>query len=199
MGNHVKAGGFTPDCFVDLTRASPTTTYAADEHVAQDASTAANVLPLKFPVCREDNGSGIITGGRLWKSTNTIATAGFKLWLWKAQPFAAGSYPLDNAAFVNQVTFTALKNLIGVIEFANADFIAHSSSASCEGVGARSVMPFSLVNVRRGSDPTADYVDVDGVGRVPGSRLIYGTLTTTLAYVPGASEQFRINLDVQQD
>lgn len=197
MAQPVQAGGFTPAVFADLTRASPTTTYAADENVAQDAVTAANVLPLKFPACRQKNGSGVITGGLLVKSTNTIATAGFRLWLFNRQPFAAGSYPLDNAALVNQFTYdTALKYLIGTIDFLQADFIAHSSSASCQGAPSRLTLPFSLQAAQR--DDT-DFVDVEVLGRIGGSKLIYGVLSTLGAYVPGASEKFRITLDVSGD
>lgn len=200
MAQPVKAGGFTPRVYADLTRASPTTTYAADEHVAQDASTAANVFPLRFPACREANGSGVITGGTLVKSTNTIATAGFRLWLFTRQPFAVGGYPLDNAALVTQFTYTtALKHFIGTIDFATADFIAHSSSASCQGVPLRGNLPFSLQAAGRGGDSTEDYGDFEVFGRIPGNRLIYGVLSTLLAYVPGASETFRISLDVQAD
>lgn len=200
MAQPVQAGGFTPRCFADLTRPANTTTYAADEIVANSAMASA-VVPLKFPACRQDNGSGVITGGLLVKSTNTINTAGFKLWLFTRQPFAAGSYPADNAALVTALTYTAaLKYMIGTIEFATADFAAHSSSASCQGVPLRGNVPFSLRAAGRGGDSAEDYADVaDGIGRVPGSRLIYGVLSTTLAYVPGSAEEFRISLDIQQD
>lgn len=198
-GTQVQAGGFTPDCFADLQRPGATTTYAADEHVAQDAVAAGGVSPLKFPAVRNPNGAGIITGARLCKSTATVDSAGFRLWLWNNQPFAAGAYPLDNAALVNQYTFTALQSLIGWIDFATADFLAHSASASCEGVPNRPCLPFTLRNSRRGSASTDDFVEIAGVGRVTADRLVYGTLSTLGAYVPGALERFRVTLDVQQD
>ena len=196
MAQPVQAGGFTPRCFADLTRPDNTTTYAADEHVANSATGSA-VVPIKFPACRQANGSGVITGGTLVKATNTIATAGFRLWLFTREPFAAAGYPADNAALVNQFTFTtALKYYVGYIDFATADFIAHSSSASCEGVPVRGNVPFSLRGAAR--DGT-DYADVEGIGRVSGDHLLYGVLSTLAAYVPGALEKFRITLDIQQD
>mgnify|MGYP003393368983 FL=1 len=51
----------------------------------------------------------------------------------------------------------------------------------------------------RGSASTDDFVEIAGVGRVTADRLVYGTLSTLGAYVPGALERFRVTLDVQQD
>ena len=61
MAQPVQAGGFTPDVYADLTRPTSTTQYTANDLIA-NSGTAASVVPLRFPACRQANGSGVITG-----------------------------------------------------------------------------------------------------------------------------------------
>ena len=194
MAHHVQAGGFTPDCYAHLTRATGTTQYTANDLIA-NSGTASAVVPLRFPACRQDNGSGIITGGRIVKSTDTTTALSLRLWLFAAQPFAAGGYAADNAALT--FTFASMARFIGFIDFTT--WIDAGSTAVSVGVPSRPSLPFSKANVQDGADSGADQLDTKGLPRVPASRLIYGLLQDRGGYTPADSEEFRIWLDVQAD
>ena len=190
----LQVGGFTPDCYAEITRPSDTTTYAAGE-VITDTDTAASVVPLRFPACKRDNGSGIITGGRIIKSTDTITVSASRLWIFAGTPFAAGSFIADNAALV--LTYASMARFVGCIDFTT--WIDAGSMAFSEGVASRAVMPFSKQNVGDTVSPSSGALNVKGLPPVPASRLLYGILETRAAYVPGSAETFRIWLDVQAD
>lgn len=194
MSGIVQAGGFTPDCYCDLTRPAGTTQYTANDLIA-NSTTAASVVPLRFPACRQDNGSGIITGGRIIKSTDTTTALSLRLWLFAAQPYAAGGYAADNAALA--FTYASMARFIGFIDFTT--WIDAGTPALSVGVPSRPSLPFSKQWVGDKSDSTADQLDTKGLPQVPASRLIYGLLQDRGGYTPADSEQFRIWLDVQAD
>lgn len=194
MAQHVQAGGFTPDVYADLTRATGTTQYTANDLIA-NSGTAASVVPLRFPACRQENGSGIITGARIIKSTDTVTALSLRLWLFAAQPFAAAGYAADNAALT--FTYASMARWIGFIDFTT--WIDAGTPAVSVGVPSRPVLPFSKRLVQDGSASTADQLQVSGQPQVPASRLIYGLLQDKGGYTPADSEQFRIWLDVQAD
>lgn len=187
----VSAGGFTPECFATFTRPADITAYTAGDHVA-NSTTGASVLPLRFPALRTPNGSGVITGGRIVKSDDDLVNASFRLWIFTAPPFAAGSYPADNAALT--LTYAAMQNYVGHISFAT--FIDAGSANVSVAVPTRSRLPFNCSRVAR--MPTSDTITVGNV-TYDGTMLLYGVLEATAAYTPGNSEQFTVWLDVQQD
>lgn len=188
--SEMQVGGLTPDVYDEITRATGTTQYTAN-----DVITEATARLLKFPACRKKNGSGIITGGRMIKSTDTITAANFRLWLFAAAPFATASLPADNAAIT--FTYASMARFIGYIDFAT--WIDAGSMAVSIGLPARSQLPFSKANVGDGSDSTADQSVVKGIQQVPAAQLIYGMLQDKGGYTPADSEKFRIWLDVQAD
>lgn len=200
-GNIVTAGGFTPDCYADFTRLANTTAYAAGQCV-NDAPAAASAQPLRFPAVRAVNGSGIITGGRIIKSSDTTANASFRLWLFANSPFTlpvsgvGGTYFAD-AGTIN-FTFASMARFVGFLDFTT--FIDAGTMAVGEGVATRSVVPFSKRFVADKADSTADSLSIAGISQsVPAAQLLYGILEARAAYVPTSGEQFRIWLDVQAD
>ena len=191
----LQVGGFTPDCYAEITRPGDTTTYAAGD-VITDTTTAASVVPLRFPACKRDNGSGVITGGRIIKSSDTTALSAMRLWIFSATPFAAGSFIADNAALV--LTYASMARFVGIIDFTT--WVDAGSMAVCEGVASRSVLPFSKQYVGDTNSPgSAESLGVKGLPAIPASRLLYGILEARAAYVPTNAETFRIWLDVQAD
>ena len=187
-------GGFTPDVYAEITRPADTTAYAAGDMVT-DTTTAASVVPLRFPACRTDNGSGIFTGARMIKSSDTTTNASFRLWLFGATPFAAGSFPADNAAIT--FTYASMARFLGYIDFTT--FIDAGSMAVAEGLMGRSVAPFSKRFVGDTSVVSTDAPNLSGIQPVPASRILFGMLEARAAYTPTSGEQFRIWLDVQAD
>ncbi len=190
----VTSGKAIPECFATMTRASGTTQYAAGDIVANSTS-ASLVVPLKFPACRTANGSGIITGGRMIKSDDDVTAASFRLWLLTKQPFAAGSYPADNAALV--LTYAALGYLIGYMDFSTfVDAGSATSGNVAMSAAAHREMPFNCERAAR--MPTDDSVIVGGKF-YDGTKLIYGVLEAVGTYTPATLEEFTIWLDVQQN
>lgn len=188
------SGLFVPECFATMTRASGTSQYTAGDIVANSTS-AAEVVPLKFPACRTPNGSGLITGGRMIKSDDDVTQASFRLWLLTKQPFATGSYPADNAALV--LTYAALGYLIGYMDFSTfVDAGSAGSGNASMSAAAHREMPFNCARAAR--MPTDDSVIVGGQF-YDGTRLIYGVLEAVGTYTPASAEQFTVWLDVQQN
>jgi hypothetical protein len=187
-------GGFTPDAYAEITRPTDTTAYTALDAIMDTTSIAAAV-PLRFAACRQDNGSGVITGGRIVKSTDTTTALSLRLWLFAAQPFAAGAYPGDNAAL--SFTYASMARFVGFIDFAT--WIDAGTAAIAVGVGSRPTLPFSKRFVADKNDSTADRLAVKGLPDIPAARLIYGLLQDRGGYTPASGEQFRIWLDIQAD
>lgn len=194
MGQIVQAGGFTPDCYAEITRPANTTQYTANDLIA-DTATAADVVPLRFPACRQDNGSGIVTGGRIIKSTDTTTALSLRLWLFAAQPFAAGGYAADNAAL--SFTYASMARFLGFIDFTT--WVDAGTPAIAVGVPSRPSIPFSKQFVGDMADSTADRSATKGLPAIPAARLIYGLLQDKGGYTPASAEEFRIWLDVQAD
>lgn len=187
----VSAGGFTPDCFDTFTRFADTAVYAAGDIVA-NSTTAASVVPLRFPALRTPNGSGIITGGRIIKSDDDLVSASFRLWIFTKQPFAAAGYPADNTALT--LTYAAMQSFVGMLDFTT--FIDAGSANVAVANPTRNVMPYNASRAARSA--TNDPYTVGGV-TFTGQSLLYGVLEARAAYTPGSSEQFTVWLDCQQD
>lgn len=129
------------------TRPADNTAYTAGDHVA-NSGTGSAVLPMTFQT--GDYRQLAIHGARctiLPASGNVVITAlDFDLLLFKPSattvPFAAGSYPADNAAFT--FTQTMYKNLVAAYRFVNgawrnqlgaltAGTVGHQSAAALTG------------------------------------------------------------------
>lgn len=186
-------GGFTPFSQASFTRPADTTAYASGDNMAT-TTTAASVVPLKFLASGAKSGSGLILGGRMAKSQANVANASFRLRLFSREPFAAGSYPADNAAIV--ATYAALQFQIGFIDFTswNAESAAAWSNAM---PNTRNAMSFNLAGPMRSN---VDAQFAGPIGPIFESQVIYGLLEARAAYAPASnSEQFTINLDIQAD
>lgn len=201
MPNEVQAGGFTPDCYDEFQRVADTTAYAAGDSVnATTQATAA--VPLRFNAIRQRNGSCVITGGRMIKSTNTTTNASFRLWLFAASPFTlpvqgvGGGYPADNAAIT--FTYASMARFVGFLDFTT--FINAGSMAVGVGLPTRNLIVASKRFVGDKDDSGADALSMVGVPQpITAAFLLYGILEARAAYAPGSAEQFRIWLDSQAD
>lgn len=114
----VQTGGTTPHLTATFSRPADNTAYTAGDNIA-NSTTAAEVTPLTFSLPRS---SGRLTGCRCVvapASGNLVITAlDFDLLLFRPStdiPFAAGSYPADNAAMAT--TAAAMRDLVGVFSF----------------------------------------------------------------------------------
>ena len=189
MAQPVQIKNYSPEAYFDFTRPADTTTYAALDHVTSSA-TGASVTPMKFPVTKEPNGSGFITGARIMKGSTGVTGATFRLWLFIREPFAAAGYPADNAALT--FTETSFRSCIGFFDFDAANWITGTTSAYCDNTFEKS-LPFSLDKV--GAMPSSDSYAV--AGQVfDRTQIIYGLLQATGAYAPGNAETFRVALDI---
>lgn len=185
-------GFYIPDCYAEITRPADVATYTTGD-VVTDTTTTADVVPLRFPACRTNGGSGIITGGRAIKSSDTTTVSAMRLWLFAASPFAAGSFIADNAAL--DLTYASMARFVGCVDLTT--WVDAGSMAKCEGVITRTRIPFSKEYVGDSTSLTTGALSVKGLPPVPPSRLLYGILEARAAYVPTSAETFRIWLDVQ--
>lgn len=114
----VQTGGTTPHLTATFSRPADNNAYQAGDHIA-NSTTGASVVPMTFSLPRS---SGRLTGCRCViapASGNVVITAlKFDLLLFRPTtdiPFAAGSFPADNAAMA--ITAAAMRNLVGVFPF----------------------------------------------------------------------------------
>lgn len=189
-----QVGGFTPFSAVSFTRPADTTAYASGDNIAT-TTTGSAVVPLRFLVAGDKGGSGLILGARMAKSQANVTNASFRLRLFSSAPFAAGSYPADNAAIV--ATYAALQFQIGYFDFTtwNAESAAAWSNAL---PNTRTSLSFNLGGAMPSNADSQIIVNTNRA--VFDSQCIFGLLEARAAYAPASnSEQFTINLDVQSD
>ena len=115
-------------------------------------------------------GNGYVTNVRLVKSTNVTANATFRLWLYQTAPAAIA----DNAPFTLLYANRAIR--LGYVDL----------PCSTEGAGSDSASSF-LTNVNLKFACTA------------ASRDLYGVLEVKQAYIPGALEDFFVEITVDQN
>jgi hypothetical protein len=148
-----------------LTRPSATTQYDALDGVTDSLSAPS---AIEFANVNRATGLGAwIVTSRLYKSTTSVTTATFRLWLYSDVP---ASVPLDNAAWASRLANADIG--LGYIDYTNyvlgADCVVYEGELS--------------------SDFAAPVI--------PAVRSIYGILQTQTGstYTPGASEKFRMYL-----
>ncbi len=134
------AGSFGPSSnprvIATFTRPASVTQYS-DKDIIANSGTAASVVPLTFTV---GGVSGYITGARaiVQAASGSIVTAGldFDLYVFRPVsgiPFAAGSYPADNAALA--ITAAAMRQVVATFRFSSGSWTTEGDagfqSVSC--------------------------------------------------------------------
>lgn len=131
-----KVAGTTPRITASKATPSSNGVYAAGDHIANSA-TGASVTPITFTnAARVSGGSARLTGCRCVHScaSGTIVLCHFLLWVFRPAsniPFAAGSYPADNAAI--NISIAAMKEVVGLFEFLSTDWTNQAGLATAVG------------------------------------------------------------------
>lgn len=153
-----RIGKLTPRVSAQYVRAANATTYTIGDLIG-NSTTAANVVPIEFAnAVRVQNLSGRITGATcvLTAASGTIVLPEFDLLLFRPTtdiPFAAGSYPADNAAL--NVSAAAYLQCVGIFTFADDAWRNQAGGATAAGAHVyqavpatpRTVYPFTLDEV----------------------------------------------------
>lgn len=149
-----------------FTRPANTTPYAGGDCVCN--STSAPAL-LFFGLGAQPQTRGYITNAKLAKSSEVIANAQFRLYLFKTAITPVN----DNAAF--PLLFADAQSLIGFIDF----------EPTTEGAGSDCALDvLTNINLRFENDPSA--------------KIIYGVLVAKGAYTPVSGEQFIVELTAER-
>lgn len=154
-----QVGGSTPRVTAQIARPADNTAYSIGDMIANSA-TAASVVPITFAsAARITNGSGRITGCRctLTAASGTIVLPKFDLLIFRPAtsiPFAAGSYPADNAAL--NVSAAAFKELVAIFSFLDTGWRNQAGGATAAGdhvyqavtlASGRIYAPFNLASL----------------------------------------------------
>lgn len=124
-----RVGGITPRVAAQLVRPASATQYAANDHIANNG-TGADVTPMSFDLSEIGAScSGLIYGARctLKAASGAVVTTAlaFDLMLFRPVddvPYAAGSYPADNAALT--LTSTAMKQCVARVGFTSSGWVS---------------------------------------------------------------------------
>jgi len=153
-------GGRTPRLTASMTRAASGTQYSVGDAL-MNTETAASAVPLTWDVGSLT--SGRVTGARCVvaaaSGTVVLAALDVDLYLFRPAtgvPFAAASYPADNAA-VN-FTAAAMRECIGIIRLASAGWVNNVGTNAAAGgflyqasalttVSSRPYAPFNLTGL----------------------------------------------------
>jgi hypothetical protein len=184
-------GGITPRVTAQRVRAADATQYAANDHIA-NTTTAASVTPLEFAIPEGGaSGSGVITAAKCVAkaASGALVTAdfAFDLLLFRPVvgiPYAAGSYPADNAALT--LTAAMMNQMVGRFTFSASGWYATGveTGAAMQIVGPASGLSW------------VPY-DLQGLGPASGLR---GILRANAPWNPGAVAQtLDFELFVQAD
>lgn len=167
------AGAISPDSIIinpssNFTRPANTTQYVIGQLVANSV-TAGSVVPLSWTVSRLAAGNFFVRRARLKKSTASLTSASFVLYLYAASPTCANG---DGATFsTTESTFLGSFNITCSTAF---------SDPAADGQGV----------------PTAG--NEVGVALASG-QTIYGLLSAANTYTPGSAEVFTVVLEVYQN
>ena len=173
-----------------MSRPADNTAYAAGDAIA-NSGTGSLVVPLTFTTTRN---SGRITGCRCVvtpASSNLVITAlDFDLLIFRPNtniPFAAGSYPADNAAMA--ITSAAFIDLVGTFRFSATNWRNPAGTLTAGVVGYQS----QALNSSRAIAP----FNTDGLA---GAGTLLGVVQVLSAWTPtGIVNQFDFALDVDLD
>lgn len=156
-----------------FTRPDDTTQYASGDGVTNSTSEPSAIV---FEDCTRWFGtSAVLVGGCIIKSTTSTSNASFTLHLWNDVP---PEIPNDNAAY----SPTVLANFSNYVCALTVDKTS-SVFTFGDGVGKQFTLP-------SGSTPFAISAT---------SRRLYGVLQASANYTPGALEQFKIKLYIEQN
>lgn len=185
-------GGINRRVTGTITRPADNTAYAAGDMIG-NSTTAASVTPITFSrAAMEDGGSGRLTGVRCVVAPASgsliITNLAFDLLIFRPGtdiPFAAGSYPADNAAMT--ISAAAMRELVAIFSFNASNWRSPAGSISVAGAAGyqavtlnsgRPYAPFDLTTLH-----TANLV---------------GVLQAQAAWTPtGIANQFDFALDIE--
>ena len=193
LAERVVAGGRTPRLTATYTRAADATQYQAGDLIG-NTTTSANVVPITWDV--GSNGSGRVTGCRVVvaaaSGTVVLTNLAVDLYLFRPAtniPFAAGSYPADNAAI--NLTAAAHRELLGIFSFPNAGWRNQVGANSAAGAFLNQEAAVNGVYGR----PYAPF-NFSGLS----ATTIRGLMVAQAAWNPGnVAQQFDFALDVDLD
>lgn len=153
----ITTGGTTPYVTATMSRPAEGTQYAIGDIIA-NSGTGASVVPITFTVARISGGSGIISGAQctVTAASGTIVLPAFDLLLFRPTtniPFAAGSYPADNAAL--NVSSAAMIQLVAIFSFSSTGWRNQAGGATAAGaniyqavaLATRPYAPFNLAAI----------------------------------------------------
>jgi len=163
-----EVGGRTIIASASFSRPADTTAYASGDLVA-NVTVAGSVVPLSFKVGRINAGTGRITRARLRKNGVSIASASFRLHLYKVSPTASNG---DNGAWL-----TTESTYLGALDITMDRVFADGA----KGFGVPLVGAFIAFDC------------------AAGSQLIYGLIEARGAYAPVSGETFTATLEVDAD
>ncbi len=161
-GNTAVAGG-------SFTRPADTTTYASGDLIA-NSTTAGSVAPIPCAVARKNAGTGVISGVRLSKSSNSLANVSFRVHLFKTAPTSSAG---DNAAFAGAITG------VGAVALGYVDITMDQQYSD----GAKG---FASINAK-------------AFDAAAGSQNIYALIEARAAYTPASGETFTLALEALRD
>lgn len=190
LGNIISPGGAIVST-VSFTKPADATAYAAGDHIA-NSLTGASVVPMTFTPAETLAGGGRLTGVRCTitpASGNLVITnCAFDLLLFRPAtdiPFAAGSFPADNAALA--VSPVALRSLVGVFPFVAGAWRNPAGSVAAGGLAGWQAVASA------GRSPA-----VFDLSALAGATTLVGVLQAQAAWTPGAvAQQFDFALEVE--
>jgi hypothetical protein len=166
-------GRFHAIAEASFTRPDNTTHYASGDGITNSTSAPSAIV---FEDCTRWFGtSAVLTGAFIIKSTTTTSNANFTLHLWNDVP---PQIPNDNAAY----SPTARANFSNYVGAMTVDKTSAAFTYG-DGIGKQFLLPI-------GSFPFTISAT---------SRRLYGVLQANSNYAPGALEQFRFKLYIEQN
>lgn len=191
-----QVGGTTPRVVAaSYAKQADATQYTSGDIISNDKTTAANVIPIEFTVGR--SGAAIVSGRASGcrcvvtaASGTNLVLPGFDLLLFRPNtniPYAAGSYPLDNA--VMNISAAQYKELVGVLSFPSTGWRNQLGAATAAGLVAYQAVSFA-------TRPFAPFNLAD----IAGATKLLGVMQDTSGWNPGnVAYTFDFVLDVDVD
>lgn len=156
-----------------FTRPNDTTQYASGDGITNSTSAPSAIV---FEDCTRWFGtSALLIGAAMVKSTTSTSNASFILHLWNDVP---PQIPNDNAAY----SPTARANFSNYVGAMTVDKTTAAFTYG-DGIGKQFVMPINSLPFTISAT----------------SRRLYGVLQANANYTPGALEQFKFKLYIEQN
>lgn len=187
-----RVGGITPRVTAQYVRSADNTGAYAPGDMIGNSVTATSVVPITFAnAIRYINGSARVTAAScvLSCASGTIVLPAFDLLVFRPYtdtPFAAGSYPADNAAL--NITSAAFNQLVGIFSFASTTWRNQAGGSTAAG---DHIYQSSVLSTRY-------YAPVD-VTDLNSTNLV-AVMQAQSAWNPGnVAQTFDFVLDIDQD